>query len=120
MLETIYFPDCKDSILVSDDGPAPQVLFEKGKIKLVVAGLKAGQSIPPHEETLGIYHFIEGRGIMTVDEVQYDVRQGTTIIVPKGAIRGISAKTDLSFLATRITPCHKDEEGHREGDCDQE
>ncbi len=108
MTDTLYFPDCKDSISVSDEGPVPQVLFEEGEIKLVVAGLKAGQSIPPHEESLGIYHFLTGHGIMTVDGVQFDVKTGTTIIAPKGSVRGISAQTDLSFLGTRITPCPQD------------
>ena len=120
MLETMYFPDCKDSIVVSDDGPTPQILVEKGKIKLVVAGLKAGQSIPAHEESLGIYHFLEGQGVMTVDEVQFDVRQGTTIVVPKGSVRGISAETDLSFLGTRITPCQKHGEAHHQEKCDHD
>lgn len=118
MTDTLYFPDCKDSISVSDEGPVPQVLFEEGEIKLVVAGLKAGQSIPPHEESLGIYHFLEGHGVMTVNGDQFDVKTGTTIIAPKGSVRGISAQTDLSFLGTRITPCPKDgdEASESEGD----
>lgn len=110
MFKTNYFLDCKDSIRFSEDGPNPNTLFEKGKIKLVVAGIKAGQAIPPHEESLGIYHFLEGEGAMTVDDVQYDVRQGSTIVVPKGAERGISARTELSFMGTRITPCQNDGE----------
>lgn len=118
MFETIYIHDCKELIINSEEGPTPQTLFEKGKIKLVVAGLKAGQSIPPHEESLGIYNFLEGKGVMTVDETLYDVRQGSTIVVPKGSVRGISAETDLSFMGTRITPCHKDGDGQCEDDCD--
>ncbi len=110
MFETQYFLDCKDSIQSSDEGPNPHTLFEKGKIKLIVAELKTGQSIPPHEESIGIYHFLEGEGVMTVDDVSYDVRQGSTIVVPNGAERGISAKADLSFMGTRITPCHNDED----------
>lgn len=111
MSETIYIQDCKDSIISSADGPNPQTLFEKGNTKLIVAGLKAGQSIPPHEESLGIYNFLEGKGVMTVDDTLYDVRKGSTVVVPTGSVRGISAETDLSFMGTRITPCHED------GDC---
>ena len=118
MPETLYFQDCKDSVSISDDGPIPQVLFEKGKIKLVVAGLKAGQAIPPHEESTGIYHFIEGQGTMSVNHVQFDVQPRTTIVVPKGAFRGISAQTDLTFLGTRITPCHQEGHGPSQADCD--
>ena len=104
MLETIYIQDYKDSILTSADGPNPQTLYEKGKIKLVVVGLKSGQSIPPHEESLGIYNFLEGKGVMTVDDVVYNDRQGSTIVVPKGSVRGISAETDLSFIGTPHYP----------------
>jgi quercetin dioxygenase-like cupin family protein len=105
MFETTYFLDCKDAIRTSADGPHPATLFEQEKIKLVVAGLEAGQSIPPHKESLGIYHFISGEGVMTVDDVPFNVRQGSTIVAPNGAERGISAQKDLSFLGTRITPC---------------
>ncbi len=118
MFETLYFSDYKNSIQASDEGANPATLFEKGKIKLVVAGLKADQSIPAHEESLGIYNFLEGEGVMTVDGASYDVRQGSIIVVPKGAQRGISAKTDLSFMGTRITPCHAD--GNCNGDCEHE
>ena len=105
MIETTYFLDCKDTIRTSADGPHPATLFEKGTIKLVAAGLEAGQSIPGHEESLGIYHFLSGEGVMTVDGVPFDVQQGSTIIAPNGAERGISAQKHLSFLGTRITSC---------------
>ena len=118
MIETMYFPNWQDRISYSDDGPDPQVLLEKGKIKLVVVGLSAGQKIPAHAESLGIYHFLDGRGTMTIDGTEYAIQPGATLIAPKGAERGITAETKLAFMGTRITPCHKDGEGHCDGDCD--
>ena len=105
MNETTYYLDCKGAVRTSADGPHPATLFEQEKIKVIVAGLEAGQSIPPHKESLGIYHFISGEGVMTVDDVPFDVRQGSTVVAPNGAERGISAQKDLIFWGTRITPC---------------
>ena len=111
MVGTKYYLDCMAAVQTSADGPHPSTLFESDRIKQVAARLKAGQSIPPHQESLGIYHFLEGEGVMFVDEAPFNVRRGTTIIVPEGAERGISALTDVSFLGTRINPCRSGSEG---------
>lgn len=120
MIETMHFSNWNEIVSYSHEGPDPQVLLEKGKIKLVVVGLHAGQAIPAHAESLGIYHFLAGEGRMTVDQDQFDVRPGTTIIAPKGVERGICADSDLAFLGTRITPCHKEGEEHCEESCDHD
>lgn len=116
MFKTMYFQDCKERIVYEDDSSIPSTLFEKGIIKLVVAGLKVGQTISVREESLEIYHYLAGQGVMTVDETRYEIRPGTTIVVPKGAIHEISAETNMSYLETRITPCHKGGDNQ----CDQD
>ena len=85
------------------EGAQPQVLEENKKFKVVVAGLEAGQKIPVHPELQGIYIFLEGDGEMIVNEEKYLVEAGATVISPKGANRGIEAKTRLSFIAVKIS-----------------
>jgi quercetin dioxygenase-like cupin family protein len=83
-------------------GPEPTVLFENEAIKVIAAGLKAGQEIPAHPEALAVYHILEGNGRMTVDGELIEVSPGATVITPAGSVRGMAAQTRLSFLATRI------------------
>jgi mannose-6-phosphate isomerase-like protein (cupin superfamily) len=78
-------------------------LFTEGQVKIIVAGLEAGQKIPVHPEGLAVYQFIEGTGTMVVDGERLPVGPGTVIITEEGAPRGMEAATRLKFMAVRIT-----------------
>jgi quercetin dioxygenase-like cupin family protein len=103
MMKAKYFPDWRELVRYSPDKPQPQTLTEKGQFKVVIAGLVPGQIIPPHPEGLAIYHFLEGRGWMLVDEERLPVSAGATIIADEGCSRGVQAETKLAFLAARLT-----------------
>ncbi len=92
----------KDKVVYSAAGPEPQVLIENEQLKVVIGGLEAGQAIPPHPESWGVFHFLDGTGWMRVDGQRIAVGPGATIIVPAGSARGIEAETRLAFLATRV------------------
>lgn len=94
--------DTREAAGYGDSGPEPTVLFENAAIKVIVAGLEAGQEIPAHPEALAVYHILEGTGRMKVDGELIDVGPGATVITPAGSVRGMAAQTRLSFLATRI------------------
>ena len=96
------FPDWKQKVVFSQTGPQPVALYEDDKIKVVVAGLIAGQAIPPHPEGQGVYHFLQGNGWMTLNDERLAVNAGATVITNVGDSRGIEADTDLAFLATRV------------------
>lgn len=100
-MATIY-PDWKEKIIYSNDGPKPQVLEETDKLKVILSGLAEGQKVPVHPAELGMYYFLEGTGWMTVDEERFAVQPGAIVIVPSGAKRGIEAETQLAFLAARV------------------
>ena len=98
-----YYPKPLEKVVFSPEGPQPQVLFEEGQVKIIVAGLEAGQEIPVHPEGLGSFHFLEGTGVMIVDGERLPVGPGTVIITEHGAPRGMEATTRLKFMAVRIT-----------------
>lgn len=102
-MQPVVNPNWKESVVFASTGPQPQILLENTQVKVVLVGLEAGQKIPPHPQTLAIYHFLEGTGWMIVDGERYSVNTGTTIITPDGAKRGIEAETRLAFLATRMS-----------------
>lgn len=97
----IYFPETKARAVFASDGPKPQFLIDTPGFKTLVAGLEAGQQIPPHPAEAAMYHFLEGAGSMTVDEETFAVSPGVTVIAPAGASRGIHAKTRLIFLGAK-------------------
>jgi quercetin dioxygenase-like cupin family protein len=101
-LQKNYYPDWKEIVIYSEKGPHPQVLVETGNYKSVIAGLGAGQMMPPHAEGPAIFHFLEGKGQIIVGEETFAVKAGATVVVPDGAVRGITAETRLAFLAVRL------------------
>jgi mannose-6-phosphate isomerase-like protein (cupin superfamily) len=48
-----------------------------------------------------MYHFLEGEGMMTVDDETFDIKPGVTVIAPSGAKRGMNAKTRVIFLGSK-------------------
>ena len=102
MNPTLYFPDWREQVTYTSNGPQPSVLRADDKAKVILAGLEAGQRIPEHPEAAAVYHFLDGAGCMTVDGQPYDVGPGATIVMSAGAVRGLEARTRLAFLAVRV------------------
>jgi quercetin dioxygenase-like cupin family protein len=98
-----YFPDVKTTALFSSEGPQPQSLYTEGQLKVITAGLKAGQKIPVHPEGFAVYTFLKGKGWMVVNGERLEVGPGATIITPAGTQRGIEAEKQLIFIAVRIS-----------------
>ena len=48
-----------------------------------------------------MYHFLEGEGLMTVDDEAFAIKPGVTVVVPSGARRGMNAKTRVVFLGSK-------------------
>jgi len=94
--------DWRTRIAYGEEGPRPTVVFEDDRVRVILGGLRAGQEIPEHPEAEAVYHFLEGAGTMLVDGAELAVAAGTTVVVPAGGARGVRARTDVAFLATRI------------------
>lgn len=97
-------PELKDRLVFGEQGAQPQILYLDGQIKVLLAGLEAGQSIPQHPEALSVYHFLEGEGVMTVDGEAVPVKAGTVLTLPHGTVRGLDAHSRVIFVAVRVAP----------------
>jgi quercetin dioxygenase-like cupin family protein len=97
----IYFAETKSKAVFSAEGPKPQFLFDTPQFKALVVGLEAGGQIPLHPGEAAMYHFLEGEGLMTVDEETFAIKSGVTVVVPSGAKRGMNAKTRVVFLGSK-------------------
>ena len=54
-----------------------------------------------HAGEAAMYYFLEGEGLMTVDDEAFAIKPGVTVIVPSGAKRGMNAKTRVVFLGSK-------------------
>ena len=102
MSDELVFSDWKALVSYPAKGVKPRILVESPGYKALVAGLEAGTVIPPHPEGAAVFHFLEGKGRMTLGEKSFDVRAGTTVVIPDGARRSLEAETRLAFLAVRM------------------
>ncbi len=101
VIPEIYFLDTKTKAVFGSDGPKPQFLLDLPRYKVLVVGLEAGQQIPLHPGESAMYHFLEGEGLMTVENETFAVKPGATVLALAGAARGINAKTRLVFLGSK-------------------
>lgn len=102
MPEVKYFPAWQEEVAFVSDGPKPNFVVDNDKIRIIMAGLEAGQKIPEHPEKMAVYHFLTGNGWMTVNGERMAVSAGSTIYMPEGSVRGMEAETKMAFLAVRI------------------
>lgn len=96
-----HYAVVRDLAIFDGAGPRPQFLVDGEKLKVLVAALEPGQRIPAHPEGLAIYYFIEGDGVMTVNDETFPVQAGAAVIAPPGAARGMAAGAHLVFLAAK-------------------
>lgn len=99
--QSTFYPAIKQEAVFGEDSPRPRFLVDSDRFKVILAGLNPDQAIPVHPEALAVYHFLEGTGTMTVNDEQYPITPGATVIALSGARRGIKATTRLIFLAAK-------------------
>ncbi len=97
----IYFTETKSKAVFSNEGPKPQFMLNAENFKVLVVGLEAGQQLPQHADGAAMYHFLEGEGLMFIDDETFEIKPGVTVVAPSGAKRGITAKTRLVFLGSK-------------------
>ena len=104
MEATTFIPDWREVVTYAAPGPKPTFLRDEAGIRVLLAGLEPGGQIPAHPERLAVYHVLEGRGSMVVDDERFVLTAGATVVAPRGSRRGIEAETRLAFLAVRVGP----------------
>ena len=81
---------------------APRILKASPDYKIPLICMKPGQEIQPHEGGTGVLYIVSGKGVMTVDGQEVEVRAGNMILVDKGESRGIRAIETLMAFAVHI------------------
>ncbi|HXI10131.1 MAG TPA: cupin domain-containing protein [Thermodesulfobacteriota bacterium] len=80
----------------------PRILRMASGYKVPLICLEPGQEIKPHQSGTGVFYFISGRGVMTVEGKEMEVGPGNMAFVEKGETRGIRATERLTAFAVHI------------------
>lgn len=90
-----------------------EVLYTAEHLQLVLMTLKPGEEIglEIHPDNDQFFRFEEGRGKVTIDENDYDVEDGSAVIIPAGSKHNVvntSSSEPLKMYTIYSPPHHKD------------
>jgi mannose-6-phosphate isomerase-like protein (cupin superfamily) len=104
----------KDNIekLTTENGNFRKVLYTGAHCQLVLMSLGANEEIGSevHEENDQFFRFESGSGKVVINETEYEVKDGDTVIVPSGSQHNVIAGADGLKLYTIYSPAH-----HKDG-----
>jgi len=91
-----------------------KVLYTSKNSQLVLMSLKPKEEIgmEVHEENDQFFRFEKGQGKVIIDGNEYEVRDGSAIVVPQGAQHNVintSETEDLKFYTIYSPPHHQDQ-----------
>lgn len=82
----------------------PRILKVKPAYKVPLICMEPGQEIKPHQSGTGVFYIVSGKGIMTVEGKETEVKAGNMIFVESGETRGIRATTErLTAFAVHMS-----------------
>jgi quercetin dioxygenase-like cupin family protein len=97
--ELPWVGDLSELVQFAERGIVSKTLVDCPKAKLVLFGMKAGQSISGHSAgTPATIHVLSGTGTIQLGETQYDGRPGSIYYMPAGLYHALTATQDLVFL----------------------
>ncbi len=90
-----------DLVEFASDGIVSKTFLDRPEVKEVLFAMSMGQELSEH--TAGMpasIHVLKGKGIITLDKDESEVRPGTWIYMSKGQVHAVRATEDLVFLLT--------------------
>ena len=90
-----------------------RVLYTGKFSQLVLMSLKPGEEIGEevHDDVDQFFRFEEGKGLVIIDDVEHEVKDGVAVVVPSGAKHNVintSKKNNLKLYTIYSPPEHQD------------
>lgn len=93
----------KDEIEISDGQVVSKTLVQNGAVGITLFAFSKGEGISSHESTGdAMVYCLYGKGLITIDGVEYTIKDGETIIMPAGHPHAVYAKEDFKMLLTVV------------------
>ena len=88
------------------------VLYTAKYSQLVLMTLKPGEEIgmEAHDDGDQFFRFEEGKGVVSIDGHEYEVKDGSAVVIPSGAMHNVTntGKKDLKMYTIYSPPEHQD------------
>ena len=90
-----------------------RVLYTGKYSQLVLMSLGPGEEIGEevHDDVDQFFRFEDGKGLVVIDDVEHEVKDGMAVVVPSGAKHNVintSKKNDLKLYTIYSPPEHQD------------
>jgi quercetin dioxygenase-like cupin family protein len=97
--EQAWVGDLNELVQFADRGIVSKTLVDCPKAKLVLFGMKTGQSLSGHAAgTPATIQVLQGAGTITLGETDYEGRSGSIYYMPAGQYHALKSTDDLVFL----------------------
>ena len=91
--------DLNALVQFADRGIVSKTLVDCPKVKLILFGMKTGQTISGHSAgTPATIHVLGGAGTIRIGETEYEGRPGCLYYMPAGQYHALTSTDDLVFL----------------------
>lgn len=91
--------DLGELVQFADRGIVSKTLVDCPKVKIILFGMKTGQTISGHSAGMpATIHVLSGAGKIQVGETEYQGRQGSIYYLPAGLYHALTSTDDLVFL----------------------
>jgi len=90
--------DLNELVQFADRGIVSKTLVDCPKVKLLLFGMKTGQTISGHSAGMpATIHVLGGTGIVQIGDTQYEGRAGSLYYLPAGLHHALTSTDDLVF-----------------------
>lgn len=105
------YKDNIESLTVSNED-FRRVLYTGENSQLVLMSLLPNEDIGAevHEENDQFFRFEKGRGVVVINDTEYEVEDGDAVVVPRGARHNVIAGEEGLKMYTIYSPAH-----HKDG-----
>jgi quercetin dioxygenase-like cupin family protein len=94
-----WMGDLNELVQFADRGIVSKTLVDCPKAKLILFGMKSGQSISGHSAgTPATIHVLGGTGTIQLGDTEYEGKPGSIYYLPAGLYHALTATDDLVFL----------------------
>jgi len=97
--EEPWVGDLNELVQFADRGIVSKTLVDCPKVKLILFGMKTGQTISGHSAGMpATIHVLSGAGTIQIGETEYEGKAGSLYYLPAGLYHALTSTDDLVFL----------------------
>ena len=94
-----WIGDLEELVQFADRGIVSKTLVDCDKAKIVLFGMKTGQSLSGHAAgTPATIQVLQGAGVITLGETKHEGTPGSLYYMPAGLFHAVESTDDLVFL----------------------